>query len=88
MVMIIKATKKELIVKEGSTIYSVTPETAPPQVQEALKEYQQKNPEKPKQETTKKTTTTKKADNKKEETPKKTTTKKKTNTKKAKKQEE
>ena len=84
MVMIIKATKKELIVKEGSTIYSVTPETAPPQVQEALKEYQQKNPEKPKP---KKATTTKKADNKKEETTKKTTTKKKTNTKKAKKDE-
>ena len=80
MVMIIKATKKELIVKEGSTIYSVTPETAPPQVQEALKEYQQKQ-EKPKK------TTTKKADTKKEETPKKTTTKKKTNTKKAKKDE-
>lgn len=84
MVMIIKATKKELIVKEGSTIYSVTPETAPPQVQEALKEYQQKQ-EKPKP---KKATTTKKADTKKEETPKKTTTKKKTSTKKAKKEEE
>ena len=81
MVMIIKATKKELIVKEGSTIYSVTPETAPPQVQEALQEYQQKNQEKPKK------PTTKKADTKKEETPKKTTTKKKTNTKKAKKDE-
>jgi topoisomerase IA-like protein len=78
MVMILNATKKELIVKEGSTIYSITPETATPEIKEALKQYQQKNEEKP----TKKTTTTKKADDKKQETTKKTTPKKKTSKKK------
>ena len=71
MIQILKANKNEIIVKQGQSIYSTTPETATPEVLEQL--HKQQN-------TTKKTTTkkTEKPTNKKQETTKKTNTKQKT----------
>ena len=73
MIEILKKTKHEIIVKQGNSIYSTTPETAPQQVLDKLQE---------KQDTPKKTTTTKKADDKKQETTNQTDKKTKTSKKK------
>lgn len=73
MIEIIKANKNEIIVKEGQSIYSTTPETAKPEILEKL----QKTTDNKKKTETKKTTTTKKTTNKKQETTKKTDKKKK-----------
>lgn len=72
MIKIIKATQKEIIVKEGPTVYSVTPETAKPEILEALKQQQEKPKTKPTKQTKK---TTKKTTNTKKKTTKKTTKK-------------
>jgi hypothetical protein len=69
MIQILKANQKEIIVKQGQSIYSTTPETATPEVKQALKQHQKQTT------TTKTKQTPKKTNTKNKQTNKKTTTK-------------
>jgi hypothetical protein len=65
MIQILKANQKEIIVKQGQSIYSTTPETATPEVQQALQQHNKKTTTKKTEKTTKKTNTKNKTTNKK-----------------------
>jgi hypothetical protein len=68
MIQILKANQKEIIVKQGQSIYSTTPETATPEVQQALQQHNKKTTNTKTEKTPKKTNTKNKQTNKKQPT--------------------
>lgn len=64
MIKIIKANKHEIIVKQGQSIYSTTPETATPEVKQALQQYTKETQKQDTKKTEDKKTTKKQEDKK------------------------